>query len=77
MSNLFNKLRDFVGLNDPADYDYEYDEIDAGDDYQTLYQEENSPPPGDGGPPSPSSRLRKNLVRVVVSANGCCPTKLE
>ena len=44
MSNLFNKLKDFVGLNDPADYDYEYDEIDAGEDYQTLYQEENSSP---------------------------------
>ncbi|MEM9119856.1 MAG: cell division protein SepF [Cyanobacteria bacterium P01_D01_bin.6] len=44
MSNLFNKLRDFVGLNDPADYDYEYDEIDAGEEYQTLYQEENSSP---------------------------------
>ncbi|NEQ44428.1 MAG: cell division protein SepF [Leptolyngbya sp. SIOISBB] len=43
MSNLFNKLRDFVGLSDPADYDYEYDEIDSGEEYQTLYQEENSP----------------------------------
>ncbi len=44
MSNLFNKLRDFVGLNDPADYDYEYDEIETGEDYQAIYQEENSQP---------------------------------
>lgn len=44
MSNLFNKLKDFVGLNDPADYDYEYDEIEAGEDYQAIYQEENPQP---------------------------------
>ena len=43
MSNLFSKLRDFVGLNDPADYEYEYDEMD-GDEYQNLYQEENTVP---------------------------------
>lgn len=44
MSNLFNKLRDFVGLNDPADYEYEYDEMEAGEEYQTIYQEENTQP---------------------------------
>ncbi|MEO0489156.1 MAG: cell division protein SepF [Cyanobacteria bacterium P01_A01_bin.123] len=43
MSNLFSKLRDFVGLNDPADYEYEYDEMD-GEEYQNLYQEENTQP---------------------------------
>lgn len=37
MNNLFTKLRDFVGLNDPADYDYEYDEVD-GEDYQNVYR---------------------------------------
>jgi cell division inhibitor SepF len=41
--SIFAKLRDFVGLNDPADYEYEYDEID-GQDYQNLYEEENSQP---------------------------------
>ncbi|NEP46924.1 MAG: cell division protein SepF, partial [Okeania sp. SIO2H7] len=40
MSNIFGKLKDFVGLNDPAEYEYEYDEMD-GDEYQNLYQEEN------------------------------------
>lgn len=40
MSNIFGKLKDFVGLNDPAEYEYEYDEMD-GDAYQNLYQEEN------------------------------------
>ncbi|HEY9762477.1 MAG TPA: cell division protein SepF [Trichocoleus sp.] len=43
MSNLFSKLRDFVGLNDPADYEYEYEEMD-GEEYQNLYQEENTQP---------------------------------
>ena len=49
MSTIFTKLRDFVGLNDPADYEYEYDEIE-GDAYQNLYEEENSAPVV---PPSP------------------------
>lgn len=43
MSTIFSKLRDFVGLNDPADYEYEYDEMD-GEDYQNLYEEENVQP---------------------------------
>lgn len=43
MSNIFAKLKDFVGLNDPVDYEYEYDEMD-GDEYQNLYQEEHTQP---------------------------------
>ncbi|MGF1498392.1 MAG: cell division protein SepF [Elainellaceae cyanobacterium] len=43
MSNIFSKLKDFVGLNDPAEYEYEYDEMD-GEEYQNLYQEEHSNP---------------------------------
>jgi cell division inhibitor SepF len=69
VSNLFNKLRDFVGLNDPADYDYEYDEIDGGDEYQNLYQEECSSAPV----AAPSSNLRRNRVPAVASASGSCP----
>jgi cell division inhibitor SepF len=41
--SIFSKLRDFVGLNEPVEYDYEYDEMD-GQEYQALYQEENSAP---------------------------------
>ncbi|HIK54482.1 MAG TPA: cell division protein SepF [Synechococcales cyanobacterium M55_K2018_004] len=41
--SIFTKLRDFVGLNDPVDYEYEYDEMD-GQDYQNLYQEEHTQP---------------------------------
>jgi len=43
VSNIFSKLRDFVGLNDPVDYEYEYAEVD-GEDYHNLYQEENPQP---------------------------------
>lgn len=39
MSNIFGKLRDMVGLNHPADY--EYDEME-GEEYQNLYQTEHS-----------------------------------
>ena len=41
--SIFSKLRDFVGLNEPVEYDYEYDEMD-GQEYQSLYQEENTTP---------------------------------
>jgi cell division inhibitor SepF len=43
VSNIFSKLRDFVGLNDPVDYEYEYAEVD-GDEYRNLYQEEHPQP---------------------------------
>lgn len=36
MNNLFSKLRDFVGLNEP-EYEYEYDEME-GEQYQNVYQ---------------------------------------
>ncbi|MGG6267022.1 cell division protein SepF [Leptolyngbya sp. AN03gr2] len=42
--SIFSKLRDFVGLNEPVEYEYEYDEMD-GQEYQTLYQEESAAPP--------------------------------
>jgi cell division inhibitor SepF len=37
--NIFSKLRDFVGMNEPVDYEYDYEEVD-GEEYQNLYQEE-------------------------------------
>ena len=36
---IFNKIRDFVGLNESVDYEYEYDEMD-GQEYQDLYRDE-------------------------------------
>ncbi|MDJ0702036.1 MAG: cell division protein SepF [Leptolyngbyaceae cyanobacterium MO_188.B28] len=65
MSNLFSKLRDFVGLNDPADYEYEYDEMD-GEEYQNLYQEEN---PQSASQEEPRAR-RRVRERIVSSETG-------
>lgn len=39
---IFNKIRDFVGFNEPVDYEYEYDEMD-GQEYQDLYRDEAAP----------------------------------
>lgn len=44
MNNIFSKLRDFVGLNEPVEYYYEEEEQDT-DSYQNLYQEQNTPQP--------------------------------
>ncbi len=41
MNTIISKLRDFVGLNDPVDYEYEYDEME-GEEYQNLYPEQRS-----------------------------------
>lgn len=41
MNSIFSKLRDFVGMNEPVDYEYDYEEVD-GEEYRNLYQEEHS-----------------------------------
>lgn len=70
MSNLFSKLRDFVGLNDPADYEYEYEEMD-GEEYQNLYQEENAQPVVQ---PQEEPRARRRLRdRMMTSDAGMTP----
>jgi cell division inhibitor SepF len=43
VNTIFSKLRDFVGLNESMDYEYEYAEVD-GEEYRNLYQEENPQP---------------------------------
>lgn len=65
MSNIFSKLRDFVGLNEPVDYEYEYDEME-GDTYQNLYQEEPTPAPSEDNRNS-RSRLRE---RSAIGSTG-------
>lgn len=60
MNNIFTKLRDFVGLNDPVEYEYEYDEMD-GQEYQNLYQEENTQPVQDEEPRRRRLRERSTL----------------
>lgn len=64
MNSIFTKLRDFVGLNDPIDYDYEYEEVDGGDEYQAIYQQENKE-----APPEETPRRRRLRDRPVMSSS--------
>ena len=59
MNNIFTKLRDFVGLNEPAEYEYEYEDVD-GEAYQNLYQQEQQPVQT----PPPAEEERPNRRRV-------------
>lgn len=62
MNSIFSKLRDFVGLNDPVDYDYDYAEVD-GEEYRNLYQEEHPQPAPEEEPRRRnSSRLRERSI---------------
>lgn len=70
MSNIFNKLRDIVGFNEPMDYEYEYDEMDGGDEYQNLYQQENHQPEMLEDPRSRRSRLRDRAPMSNESTGG-------
>jgi cell division inhibitor SepF len=65
MNNIFSKLRDFVGLNEPVEYEYEYEEIEGGEPYQNTYPEE---PPQTA--PDEASRNRQRLrERVAVATD--------
>lgn len=61
MNTIFSKLRDFVGLNDPVDYDYEYSEVD-GEDYRNLYQEEHPQPVAEEEPRRRRLRERTTML---------------
>ena len=43
MNSLFSKLKDFVGLNEPVEYEYDYDEME-GEQYQSVYPSQQQPP---------------------------------
>jgi len=60
VSNIFNKLRDFVGFDGSAEYEYEYDEMD-GEEYQNLYQQEHAQPMQTT--PMEDVRSRRNRLR--------------
>lgn len=62
MNNIFSKLRDLVGLNDPVEYDDEYEE--DGEGYRNVYQQEQpQPTPEDDG------RQRRVRERVAVGTD--------
>lgn len=64
MSGLFGKIKDFVGLNDPADYEYEYEEVE-GEEYQNLYEEEYSEPEAIAPPLPPEEAPRPPARRRI------------
>lgn len=66
MNNIFTKLRDFVGLNDPVEYEYEYDEMD-GQEYQNLYEQEHTQPVQEEEPRRRRMRERTTLATETVS----------
>lgn len=62
MNNIFSKLRDLVGLNDPVEYDDEYEE--DGEGYRNVYQQEQPQlTPEDDG------RQRRVRERVAVGTD--------
>jgi cell division inhibitor SepF len=67
VSNIFTKLRDFVGLNDPVDYEYEYDEVES-EEYQNLYQEENVAPSVEDEPRRRRLRERSTMMSTELGA---------
>jgi len=71
MNNIFTKLRDFVGLNEPAEYEYEYEDVD-GETYQNLYQQEQQPVQQVPAPPVEEERPNRRRVsreRTVVGTD--------
>lgn len=63
MNSIFSKLRDFVGLNEPVEYEYEYEE--EPETYQPPYQEE--PPQQQPSAAEEERRSRRNRERTAVT----------
>jgi cell division inhibitor SepF len=62
---IFTKLKDFVGLNEAQEYEYEYDEA-SSNEYQGLYQEDNgaiAPEPEE--PQARRTRERPTALRAT------------
>lgn len=68
--NIFGKLKDFVGLNEPAAYEYdEYDEVDERGKYQNTYQEQNTQPTTTEEDSRQRRRLRDRMSVVPETTN--------
>jgi cell division inhibitor SepF len=66
MNNIFSKLRDFVGLNEPVEYEYYEEEADTDDArYQNLYQEQNPQPAPQQETPAQNRRWREPMPTMV------------
>lgn len=68
MSNILGKLKDFVGLNSPADYEYDYDEME-GEDYQSLYEADHNPVSSEAEPQPSRFRSQTGLGSTTMNTN--------
>jgi cell division inhibitor SepF len=71
VSNIFSKLKDFVGMNESVDYEYDYEEVD-GEEYRNLYQEEHTPVVQEEEP-----RRRRIRERPMLSNDGNISTAMS
>ncbi|MFB2897537.1 cell division protein SepF [Aerosakkonemataceae cyanobacterium BLCC-F50] len=68
--NIFSKLKDFVGLNEPASYEYdEYDEVEERGKYQNSYQEQSTQPTTTEEDSRQRRRLRDRMSVVPETTN--------
>lgn len=70
MSNIFGKIRGLVGLNGPADYEYD-DEFDVmeGGDYQSLYEADHNPVSPEAEPQPSRFRSQAGLGSTPMNTN--------
>ena len=65
---IFTKLKDFVGLSEPQEYEYEYDEA-SGREYQDIYQEDNGGIAAASEPEEPQARRTRERPTALRSTS--------
>jgi len=64
---IFTKLKDFVGLSEAQEYEYEYDET-SGREYQDIYQEDNGAIAATTEPEEPQARRTRERPTASLRA---------
>jgi len=64
---IFTKLKDFVGLSEAQEYEYEYDEA-SGREYQDIYQEDNGAIAAATEPEEPQARRTRERPTASLRA---------
>ena len=64
---IFTKLKDFVGLSETQEYEYEYDEA-SGREYQDIYQEDNGAIAAATEPEEPQARRTRERPTASLRA---------
>ncbi len=65
---IFTKLKDFVGLSEAQEYEYEYDEA-SGREYQDIYQEDNGAIAAASEPEEPQARRTRERPTALRSTS--------